>query len=73
MSAAFLASFRRIPIQAPRQATISRVVDDHRLMVTYLGKSWMVDQVFFDGHVAAVVNAARPVRWTLVSENGRES
>jgi len=55
------------------ECRIGRVVDDHRLMVAYLGKSWMVDQVFFDGHVAAVVYAARHVHWTLVSENGRES
>ena len=38
-----------------------------------LDKSWMVAQVFFDGHVAAVVNPVRHVYWTLVSENGRQS
>ena len=55
------------------ECRIGRVVDDHRLRVSYLGKSWMVEQVFFDGHVAAVVHTDRHVRWTLVSENGRES
>ena len=52
---------------------VGKVVDDHHLMVDYLDKSWLVAQVFFDGHVAAVVNPARYVHWTLVEENGRLS
>ena len=52
---------------------VGKVVDDHHLMVDYLDKSWLVAQVFFDGHVAAVVNPARDVHWTLVTENGRQS
>ena len=52
---------------------VGKVVDDHHLMVDYLDKSWLVAQVFFDGHVAAVVNPTRYVQWTLVEENGRQN
>jgi len=52
---------------------VGKVVDDHHLVVDYLDKSWMVAQVFFNGHVAAVVNPTRYVQWTLVTENGRQS
>lgn len=51
---------------------VGKVVDDHHLLVDYLDKSWMVAQVFFEGHVAAVVNPVREVHWTLVTENGQE-
>jgi 4'-phosphopantetheinyl transferase len=52
---------------------VGQVLDAHRLMVDYLGKNWIVAQVFFDGHVAAVVHPVRHVQWTLVKENGRQS
>lgn len=52
---------------------VGKVVDDHHLMVDYQDKSWMVAQVFFDGHVAAIVTPVRNVHWTLVEENGRQS
>ena len=52
---------------------ISRVIDAYRLTVDYLGKSWMIVQTFFDGHVAAVVNTAEKICWTLISEDGRSS
>jgi len=52
---------------------VREVVDDHRLIADYLDKRWVVAQVFFDGHVAAVVHPVRYVCWTLVSESGQES
>jgi len=52
---------------------VCKVLDDHRLLVDYLDKNWMVAQVFFDGHVAAVVNPVRDVCWTLVTENSRQN
>jgi len=52
---------------------VGKVLDSHRLTVDYLNKSWMVAQVFFDGHVAAVVHPARHVQWTMLKENGRQS
>lgn len=52
---------------------IGAVLDDHHLRVDYLNKSWRITQVFFDGHVAAVVNPVRDVCWTLVAENGRQN
>ena len=54
------------------QCRVGKVVDEHHLRVDYLDKSWVVAQVFFDGHVAAVVNSVREVHWTLVEENGRQ-
>ncbi|MDF1593209.1 MAG: 4'-phosphopantetheinyl transferase superfamily protein [Desulfobacterales bacterium] len=52
---------------------IGKVLDEHHLIVDYLDKPWLVAQVFFDGHVAAVVSPVREVQWTLVTENGRQS
>jgi len=52
---------------------VREVVDDHHLIADYLDKRWMVAQVFFDGHVAAVVHSVRDVCWTLVTETGQET
>jgi len=51
---------------------IVKVVSEHRLIIEYQHRLWGVMQVFFDGHIAAVVDADRPVEWTLIREDGRQ-
>lgn len=45
---------------------ITQILDDARLVVEYAGRTWTVDQIFFDGHVAAVVNTGCRIRWLLI-------
>jgi 4'-phosphopantetheinyl transferase len=44
---------------------IRQVVDETHLLVDYAGQSWGVEQVFFDGHVAAVAGRGVRMEWTL--------
>lgn len=44
---------------------IARIVGASELRVEYAGCEWVVDQVMFDGHVAAVATAGLTVRWVL--------
>ena len=52
---------------------VHKVTDEHHLVMKYLDRNWTVTQVYFDGHVASVVNPVRHVHWTLVAQNGRQS
>ncbi len=44
---------------------IARIESIGRLLVDYAGRKWTVEQVMFDGHVAAVATGGRPVHWVL--------
>jgi 4'-phosphopantetheinyl transferase len=45
---------------------IHRIADDSRLFVDYAGRSWPVDQLYFDGHVASLANGGYRVKWLLL-------
>jgi 4'-phosphopantetheinyl transferase len=44
---------------------VTRIETADRLHVDYAGRGWIVDQVVFDGHLAAVAGGGLPVRWVL--------
>jgi 4'-phosphopantetheinyl transferase len=44
---------------------VVRVESAARLLVDYAGRGWTVDQVVFDGHVAAVAGGGHRVEWTM--------
>jgi 4'-phosphopantetheinyl transferase len=44
---------------------VTRIDTAARLQVDYAGREWSVDQVVFDGHLAAVAGGGLPVRWVL--------
>jgi 4'-phosphopantetheinyl transferase len=44
---------------------VTAVCDPRRLEVTYAGRCWRVDQLFFDGHLAAVAGHGGRLCWHL--------
>lgn len=44
---------------------IIKVVSDTKLVARYMDQEWMVDHLFFDGHVASVVENGFRVSWSL--------
>jgi 4'-phosphopantetheinyl transferase len=46
---------------------IRQVIDETHLLVDYGGTIWMVEQLFFDGHVAALAGRGVQVQWTLLT------
>lgn len=44
---------------------VVRIVEDHILALDYREREWLVTQIFFDGHVAAVVKDGWEVRWEI--------
>lgn len=51
---------------------VHAVADRRHLKIDYRNNLWIVEQVYFDGHIAAIVKAAERVQWTLVKEDGRQ-
>jgi len=49
---------------------VVRVVDKNNLIIDYLDKKWVVEHVFFDGHIASIVKAAAHIHWTLLNQRG---
>jgi 4'-phosphopantetheinyl transferase len=49
---------------------IARIVGPSELRVDYTGREWVVDQVVFAGHVAAVATAGLTVQWVLPQGEG---
>jgi len=44
---------------------VIHVSGPHRLTIDFLERSWQIEQVFFNGHIAAIVCGNRSVRWQL--------
>jgi 4'-phosphopantetheinyl transferase len=44
---------------------IDRIVDDKRIALAFRGKTWTVEHVFFDTHVASVTIEDQTVQWFL--------
>ena len=44
---------------------VVRIVDERVLALFYRGREWLVSQVFFNGHVAAVLKEAWEVCWEI--------
>jgi 4'-phosphopantetheinyl transferase len=49
------------------RCTIIKIVSDTKLIATYMDQEWMIDQFFFDGHIASVVENSCKVNWILLS------
>jgi 4'-phosphopantetheinyl transferase len=45
---------------------IVEIVSDTKLIATYMDQDWMIDHLFFDGHIASVVSNSFDVSWSLL-------
>jgi 4'-phosphopantetheinyl transferase len=51
---------------------VIQVVDTHNLVIDCRGETWGVRHVFFDGHIASLVQTGQTIDWTLVKQNGQQ-
>jgi 4'-phosphopantetheinyl transferase len=49
------------------QCRIVRILDDRHLLISYGQKTWQVEHVFFDGHIASIVKHRFRIDWTIES------
>ena len=49
---------------------ITTITDDHHLHLDYQGREWVVEHVYFDGHVAAITLGSEMTKWILESGIG---
>jgi 4'-phosphopantetheinyl transferase len=50
------------------QCRIVKIVSDTKLIATYLDQDWIIDHLFFNGHIASVVENSFDVRWSLLND-----
>ncbi|MBU0987893.1 MAG: 4'-phosphopantetheinyl transferase superfamily protein [Proteobacteria bacterium] len=48
-----------------KKCRIVQLVDDRNLVITYQDKTWYIEHLFFDGHIASVVKNDLDVQWIL--------
>lgn len=51
---------------------VIQVIDTDKLVIDCFEKTWNVRHVFFDGHLAALVQTDREIEWTLIKQTGRQ-
>lgn len=47
---------------------IVKIVSDTKLIATYMDQEWVIDHLFFNGHIASVVQNSCNVCWSLLNE-----
>jgi 4'-phosphopantetheinyl transferase len=52
-------------IKGLSRCRIRQVIDANHLLVDYAGRSWAVEQVFFDGHLASATIQGARLEWVL--------
>ncbi|MDY6790806.1 MAG: 4'-phosphopantetheinyl transferase superfamily protein [Thermodesulfobacteriota bacterium] len=45
---------------------IVQIIDDHHLAIKYKSKKWFVEQFFFSGHMASVIQTAPCIKWIIL-------
>jgi 4'-phosphopantetheinyl transferase len=54
-----------IGIKDLSQCRVARILDDRNLLVRYAQKTWHIEHVFFDGHIASIVRLRCRIDWTI--------
>lgn len=47
------------------QCRVFRILDDRNLLIRYGKKSWHIEHIFFDGHIASIVKYRFRINWTI--------
>ena len=47
---------------------VSGIIDDRHLSVRYSGRDWLIEQVYFDRHIAAIVQNDSAIDWILAEK-----
>ncbi|MBW2180524.1 MAG: 4'-phosphopantetheinyl transferase superfamily protein [Deltaproteobacteria bacterium] len=47
---------------------IVKIISETKLIANYMDKDWMIDHLFFNGHIASVVENSCRVSWSLLKD-----
>jgi len=45
---------------------ITQIIDENNLMIDYMDRTWPVEHLFFNGHIASVVKGFFNIKWTVL-------
>ncbi len=52
-------------IKGLSRCRVIRIVDDTHLVITYTGREWIIEHLFFNGHIASVTKSGYDPQWTF--------
>lgn len=44
---------------------VTRIIDDRHLKIRYSGREWLIENFFFDQHIASITQDTYQIEWTL--------
>ena len=47
---------------------IQQIIDDHHLEMKYMKKQWYIEHLFFDDHIASIVQNNSEIQWTNLNK-----
>lgn len=47
---------------------ILKVIDENNLLIDYMDKTWPVEHLFFNGHIASVIKNSFNIEWTVLKK-----
>ncbi|HUV50944.1 MAG TPA: 4'-phosphopantetheinyl transferase superfamily protein [Anaerolineae bacterium] len=47
---------------------IAQIIDENNLAIEYMNKSWLVEHLFFNGHIASVNKGLYDIKWSVVRD-----
>ncbi len=47
---------------------IAQIIDENNLAIDYMNERWLVEHLFFNGHIASVIKGSFNIKWTVVKD-----
>jgi 4'-phosphopantetheinyl transferase len=44
---------------------VQQIIDDHHLVIDYQRKQWFIEHLFFDDHIASILQNKSEIQWTI--------
>jgi len=45
---------------------ITQIIDENNLAIDYMDKRWLIEHIFFNGHIASVIKDFLNIKWTVL-------
>ncbi|MEA3416942.1 MAG: 4'-phosphopantetheinyl transferase superfamily protein [Thermodesulfobacteriota bacterium] len=45
---------------------IAQIIDENSLAIDYMNKRWLIEHLFFNGHIASINNGLYDIKWSVV-------
>jgi 4'-phosphopantetheinyl transferase len=47
------------------KCSVTKIINKNNLVIDYMNKNWLIEHLFFNGHIASVIKNSKAVEWVL--------